>query len=108
MNFKLNTRLDKWEMMNIKIRSQEDLIKMEKIETNDKVGVKKEFANICIEKIKTKNNNNYVTDASKKDDDDDDDDLDWLQEKNMGGAAGHMKHPFETYDVLNGKILLEF
>ena len=24
----------------------------------------------------------------------------------MGGAAGHMKHPFETYDVLNGKILL--
>jgi len=25
----------------------------------------------------------------------------------MGGAAGHMKHPFETYDVLNGKILLD-
>jgi len=24
----------------------------------------------------------------------------------MGGAAGHMKHPFETYDVLDGKSLL--
>ena len=24
----------------------------------------------------------------------------------MGGAAGHMKHPFETYDVLDGKVLL--
>jgi hypothetical protein len=24
----------------------------------------------------------------------------------MGGAAGHMKHPFETYDILNGKDLL--